>query len=156
MKNQNIALMAMVSALAFALGPVTEANTSPQGGPTVGPANYQPSGEGEQMPVITINSAGDIPRGKIGSFVLSMKPAVMFGGTFVNFKVSGTAVAGVDYVSLLSPAYIGQSGYGVISVATLPDPRGPFNRKAYTVVVTLEAGLGYAIGEPKSAQLTIK
>ena len=80
----------------------------------------------------------------------------MFGGTYVNYKVSGTAVAGVDYVSLLSPAYIGQSGYGVISVTTLPDPRGPFNRKAYTIVVTLEAGLGYALGEPKSAQLTIK
>jgi hypothetical protein len=85
-----------------------------------------------------------------------MKPALAFGATFVNFKVSGTAVAGVDYVSLLSPAYIGQSGYGVISVATLPDPRGPFDRQAYSVVVTLEPGLGYALGEPKSAQLMIK
>jgi hypothetical protein len=62
----------------------------------------------------------------------------------------------VDYVSLLSPAYIGQSGYGVISVATLPDPRGPSNHQAYSVLVTLQPGLGYALGEPKSAQLMIK
>ena len=156
MKNQNTAFTAIVFALAFGIAAVTEAVPSPGGGPTTGPANYQPSAEGEQLPVISIHSAGDILRGKIGSFVLGMKPAVMFGGTFVNFKVSGTAIAGIDYVSLLSPAYIGQSGYGVISVVTLPDPRGPFNRKAYTVVVTLEAGLGYALGEPKSAQLTIK
>jgi hypothetical protein len=156
MKNQNVVFIAIAFALAFALAPVTQAAPSPGGGPAPASAgaNYQP--EDEQVPVITIHSAGDIPRGKIGSFVLSMKPAVMFGGTFVNFKVSGTAIPGVDYVSLLSPAYIGQSGYGVISVATLPDPRGPFNRKAYSVVVTLEPGAGYAVGLPKSAELMIK
>ena len=48
-----------------------------------------------------------------------MKPALMLGGMYVNFKVSGTAIAGVDYVLLVSPAYIGQSGYGVIQVKTL-------------------------------------
>ena len=68
-----------------------------------------------------------------------MKPALMLGGTYVNFKVSGTAIAGVDYVLLVSPAYIGQSGYGVIQVKTLPDPRGSSFRQAYSVVVTLEA-----------------
>ena len=56
--------------------------------------------------------------------MLDMKPALMFGGMYVNFSVSGTAVAGVDYVPFLSPAYIGPSGYGVIQVQTLPDPRG--------------------------------
>ena len=53
-----------------------------------------------------------------------MKPALMFGGTYVNFPVSGTAIKGVDYVARVSPAYIGQSGYGVIQVQTLPDPQG--------------------------------
>ena len=53
-----------------------------------------------------------------------MKPALMLGGMYVNFKVSGTAIQGVDYVALVSPAYIGQSGYGVIQIKTLPDPRG--------------------------------
>ena len=109
-----------------------------------------------QLPVITINSTGDIPRGKTGSFVLAMKPPVLFGGTYVNFKVSGTAVPGADYVALSSPAYIGQSGYGVISVATLPNPRGPFDRQSYSVVVTLEPGSGYALGIPSSAQMWIK
>ena len=85
-----------------------------------------------------------------------MKPALMFGATFVKFSVTGTAVAGVDYAPLISPAYIGQSGYGTILVQTLRDPRGSFNRQAYSVVVTLEPGLGYALGEPKSAQMWIK
>jgi hypothetical protein len=75
---------------------------------------------------------------------------------YVNFKVSGTAIPGVDYVALVSPAYVGPDGYGVILVKTLPDPRGSSNRQAYSVVVTLEAGLGYALGSPSSTQMMIK
>ena len=84
-----------------------------------------------------------------------MNPPLMFGGTYVNFSVSGTAIPGVDYVPFVSPAYIGQSGYGTILVHTLPDPRA-FNREAYSVVVTLEAGAGYAVGAPKSAIMWIR
>ena len=164
MKNQNIVFIAIAFALAFALAPVTKAAISPQGGPTYPPANdgvsansaYTTSPEGENLPVVTIHSAGNILRGKTGSFVLDMKPALGFGGTYANFKVSGTAIAGVDYVALISPAYIGQSGYGTILVQTLPDPRGSSNHQAYSVVVTLEPGLGYALGEPKSATMWIK
>jgi hypothetical protein len=158
MKNQNIVFIAIAFALAFALAPVTKAAISPQGGPTYPPPNERVSDspEGENLPVVTIHSAGNILRGKTGSFVLDMKPVVMFGATFVKFSVSGTAVAGVDYVPLLSPAYIGQSGYGVISLATLPDPRAQSFHQAYSVVVTLEPGLGYFIGEQKSALIWIK
>ena len=112
-------------------------------------------GEDDKYPVITIHSTGDVTRGKTGSFVLNMNP-VVFGGMYVNFSVSGTAIPGVDYVELVSPAHIGQSGYGVILVQTLPDRRGPGNRQSYSVVVTLEPGPGYAVGEPKSAQMMIK
>ena len=157
MKNQNIVFIAIVFALAFALAPITQAAPNPGGIPSpasVG-ATHQPSVEGEQLPVITINSAGNVLRGKTGSFILEMKPALAFGGMYVNFKVSGTAVAGVDYVALLSPTYLGQSGYGVISLRTLPDPRGSFNRQAYSVVVTLQPGAGYAVGEPSSALIWI-
>jgi hypothetical protein len=97
-----------------------------------------------------------VKRGKTGSFVLNMNPAILLGGTYVNFSVSGTAIPGVDYVALVSPAYIGQSGYGVLLVQTLPDPRASSIRQLYSVVVTLEPGLGYAVGEPKSAQMMIK
>jgi hypothetical protein len=176
MKNPNIVFIAMASALAFALGPVTKANTIPQGGPTVGPATHQPipgdspaegaanqsagsadamSQEGENRPIITIHSAGNILRGKTGSFVLKMSPPLAFGGMYVNFKVSGTAVAGVDYVSLLSPAYIGQSGYGVISLKTLANPRGGSDNRPYSVEVTLQSGAGYALGKPNSAIIWI-
>ena len=158
MKNQNIVFIAIAFALAFALAPVTNAVPSPQGGPTYPPPNQRVSDspEGENLPVVTIHSAGNILRGKTGSFVLDMKPALMFGGMYVNFSVSGTAVAGVDYVPFLSPAYIGPSGYGVISFATLLDPRGSFNSQAYSVVVTLKPGAGYAVAEPSSAQIWIK
>ena len=68
-------------------------------------------------PVITIHSTDNVTRGKIGSFVLDapLDPCLtQLGGRYVNFKVSGTAIAGVDYVLLVSPTRIGQSGYGVI------------------------------------------
>ena len=86
--------------------------------------------------MVTIHSTGDVTRGKTGSFVLVMNPPSLFGGTYVNFSVSGTAIPGVDYVPLVSPAYIGQSGYGVILVQTLPDPRASSIRRSYSVVVT--------------------
>ena len=145
MKNQNIVFIAIAFALAFALAPVTQATPCPQGGCV--------------SPTITIHSAGNILRGETGSFVLEMKPVPMFGGfggMYVNFKVSGTAIAGVDYVLLVSPAYIGQSGYGVIQVKTLPDPRGSFFRQALSVIVTLEPGAGYAVGAPSSAKMMIE
>ena len=116
----------------------------------------QVHGDSPAISIVTINSTGDVTRGKIGSFVLEMKPPVTFGGVYVNFSVSGTAVPGVDYVSLVSPTCVGGTGYGVILVETLPDPRGSSFRRAYSVVVTLEPGLGYAVGEPKSAKMMIK
>jgi hypothetical protein len=112
------------------------------------------SPEDVKLPVISIHSTGDVKRGKTGAFVLNMNPRIMLGGTYVNFSVGGTATSGVDYVPLVSPAYIGQSGYGVILVRTLPDPR--VSRQSHSVVVKLEPGPGYAVGEPSSAQMMIK
>ena len=153
MKNQNIVFIAIAFALAFALAPVTKAAPSPGGIPTSAAAANQSATsanstgpEAVELPVITIHSAGNILRGKTGSFVLDMKPALMFGGMYVNFKVSGTAVAGVDYVALISPAYMGQSGYATILVKTLRDPRASSSGQSYSVVVTLEPGVGYALG----------
>jgi hypothetical protein len=169
MKNRNTQLTAVLFVLAFALAPIVQAAQSLEGGPTRplaieaprpdgGPVSdtHPASHQDEQMPVIIINSTGDVSRGKTGSFVLDMKPRLMFGGMFVNFTVSGTAIPGVDYVALVSPAYIGQSGYGTILVQTLPDPRGSSNRQSYSVVINLDPGLGYAIGQPSSATMWIK
>ena len=114
------------------------------------------SPEDVQLPVVTIHSTGDVTRGKTGLFVVAVNPPNMPGGTYINFSVSGTAIPGVDYVPLVSPAYVGPSGYGVILVQTLPDPRGSSIRRAYSVVVTLEPGPGYAVGTPNSARMLIK
>jgi hypothetical protein len=151
MKNRNTQLTAILFVLAFALAPVTKAAPGPIHLPP--PA---PRPEAVESPVITIHSTDNVTRGKTGSFVLEMKPALMLGGTYVNFSVSGTAIPGVDYVPLVSPAYVGQSGYGVIQIQTLPDPRGSSIRQAYSVIVTLEPGAGYALGQPSSATMWIK
>jgi hypothetical protein len=142
MKNQNIVFIAIAFALAFALAPVTQATPCPQWGC------------GQQLPEISIHSTGNVLRGKTGSFVLVKNPPLL-GAMYVNFKVSGTAVAGVDYVALISPAYIGPSGYATILVKTLPNPRGSASAQAYSVVVTLEAGPGYTVGEASSAEIWI-
>jgi hypothetical protein len=168
MKNRDTVFTTILFALAFALAPIVQAAPQPGGGPVYvappsggGDANseassaYSTSPEGEQRPVITISGTGNVNRGKTGSFVLHMTPPIMFGGTYINFSVSGTAIPGVDYVLLVSPAYIGPSGYGVILVETLPDPRAPSIRRTYDVVVTLERGFGYAMGEPRSAKIAI-
>ena len=161
MKNQNTIFITIVSALAFALAPVTNARI-PEGGPD--PAS--PALSANDAAVITVHSTDNVTRGQIGSFVLAralgkasdedMKSALTLGGMYVNFKVSGTAIAGVDYVLLVSPAYIGRSGYGVILVKTLPDRRGLSSRQAYSVTVTLEPGAGYGIGAARSATMWIK
>ena len=116
-----------------------------------------------ESPIITIHSTDNVTRGKdqVHSYwrcrpALDTTPALRFGGRYVNFKVSGTAIAGVDYVLLVSPARIGQSGYGVIQVKTLPDLRGSSFRQAYSVVVTLEPGPGYEVGAASSATMWIK
>jgi hypothetical protein len=160
MKNRNTQLTAILFVIAFALAGIVQAVPSPDGGPTHPPANEAPypdgGPQGEQRPVITIHRTDNVTRGKTGAFVLNMKPALMLGGMYVKFSVSGTAVPGVDYVVLVSPAYIGQSGYGVIQIQTLPDPRESSIRQAYSVVITLEAGAGYAVGQPSSATMWIK
>ena len=175
MKNRNNQLTAILFVVALALAPIIQAGPRPDGGPTRplaneaprpdgGPAsvandrvsaNSEAIPEGENRPVITIHSIDSVKRGKTGSFVLDMHP-LMLGGMYVNFSLSGSAVAGVDYVQPLSPAYIGQSGYGVILIQTLPDPRAGSSRQAYDVVVTLEPGAGYALGIPSSARMWIK
>lgn len=109
-----------------------------------------------QMPVITIHAVDNVIRGKAGAFVLDMKPTLMLGGIYVKFSIGGTAVEGVDYVAVVSPAYIGQSGYGLIQIQTLPDRRGSAVRQAYSVVITLEDGAGYSLGKPRSATMWIK
>ena len=108
------------------------------------------------MPLITVHSTDNVTRGKTGSFVLEMKPALMLAGMYVKFSVGGTAVAGVDYVALVSPAYIGHSGFGVIQIKTLPDPRASSSSRAYSIVITLEDAAGYSVGIPSSAIMWIK
>jgi len=184
MKNQNNKVTAVLFVVALALAPMVQAMPEPQGGPTVAPRNAptaktRPGGvarpqrtpvnasaedidaralsaASSSVPVATIYSTDNVVRGKIGTFVLHMTNARMLGGTYVNFSVSGTAANGVDYKLLVSPAYISQSGYGVIQIETLANPRGSAFNQAYSVEITLKAGAGYAVGKANSAIMWIK
>lgn len=122
----------------------------------LGSAITQVHGDIPGIPVVTIYSTGDVVPGKTSSFVLKMNPPLMFGGTYVNFSVSGTAIPGVDYVPLVSPAYIGPSGYGTLLVQPLPNRRGSSISQAFSVGVTLEPGPGYGLGEPSVAKMVIQ
>ena len=110
----------------------------------------------QQVPVISIHSTDNVIRGKIGTFVLAANQNSLLATTFVKFSVSGTAIPGVDYSVLVSPAAIGPSGFGALLVKTLPDPRASAVPQAYSVVVTLEPAPGYALGESSSATMFIK
>src|SRR5262245_66172939 len=126
MKTKIISKILLSLGFVFVLG---SAITQLHGG-SAASSPYSTIPQDEQPPVVTVHSTGDVIRGKTGSFVVDMNPRVMFGGTYVNFSVSGTAIPGVDYLPLVSPAYIGQSGYGVILVQTLPDRRASSIRQA--------------------------
>ena len=168
MKNRNNKVTAVLFVVTLALAPMVQAQQEALRPPPTSLVRPTPAAaneaasenseapEAQNLPAITIHSADNVIRGKTGSFVLHMKPALMFGGTYVNFSMGGTAVAGVDYVAVASPAYIGTSGYGVIQIQTLPDPRGSSFRQAYSVVITLQSGAGYAVGDPSSAVMWIK
>jgi hypothetical protein len=176
MKTKIISKILLTLTLAFVLGStITHVNGDTQGN------SVSPIGPLDAVPVVaihTVNASGIpsatgfngsievVPRGKTGVFVLSETPQIPLATTFVNFKVSGTAIPGVDYVPLVPPASIGPSptanslttavGFGVILVKTLPDPRASFVRQAYSVVVTLEPGPGYTVGQPSSAEILIE
>ena len=152
MKTKFISKILLTLALVFVLGStIMHVHGATQGNfpSVIGPPD-------QQFPVVTIQSTDNVTRGKIGTFVLSRNSKTQLATTFVNFSVSGTAIPGVDYAQLVSPAFIGQSGFGVLLVKALPDPRASFFPQAYSVVITLEPGLGYAVGEPSSAQMFIK
>ena len=174
MKTNIISRILLTLGLVLVLG---SAVTPMHGGTQ--PSSASVTGAPDQFPVITINTVNasgiafgfngsieNVPRGQTGVFVLSEKPQIPLATTFVNFKVSGTAIPGVDYVPLVSPASIGPSptanslttavGFGVILVKTLPDPRASFVPQAYSVVVTLEPGPGYTVGQPSSAEILIQ
>jgi hypothetical protein len=176
MKTKIISKILLTLTLAFVLGSaITQANGDTQGD------SVSPIGPPDQSPVVaihTVNASGIptatgfngsievVPRGKTGVFVLSETPQIPLATTFINFKVSGTAIPGVDYVALVPPASIGPSptgnnvttavGFGVILVKTLPDPRASVVRQAQSVVVTLEPGPGYTVGQPSKSEILIE
>src|ERR1700719_2420816 len=159
MKTQMISKILLTLTLVFVLGSAithVDGETQESGASVIGPS-------AQQLPVVTIHSVASasgvtgstLTRGQTGVFVLSITPQILLATTFVNFKVAGTAIPGVDYSPVVSPTFIGQSGFGTILVKTLPDPRAGIIAQPLSVVVTLEPGPGYAVGQPSSAKLLI-
>ena len=151
MKTKIISTILVTLGLVFVLGSAI----TPVHGGTQATFDSVP-GSLSQLPVVTIHSTDNVTRGKIGTFVLAANPRIPATTTFVKFSVSGTAIQGVDYSLLVSPATIGQSGFGTILVKTLPNPRGSADKQAYSVVITLEPAPGYVLGDPGLATMFIK
>jgi hypothetical protein len=171
MKTKIISKILLTLGLVLVLGSAVtpmHGGTQPSATSVIGPPPVQ-------FPVVTIHtvnasaSTGSIEvvtRGQTGVFVLSETPQIPLATTFVNFSVGGTAIPAVDYVPLVSPASIGSSptannlttavGFGVILVKTLPDPRASSVAQAQSVVVTLEPGPGYTVGQPSKAEILIE
>jgi hypothetical protein len=152
MKCRNIQLKAMLFVVALAIAPILQVAAQSDGTDKTPP---------NQGPVVTIHSTDNVTRGHTSAFVLNLnsadlRPATRLGGMYVKFSASGTAIPGVDYVTLASPAYIGRSGYAVILIKALPNLRAASDRLAYSVVITLEDGPGYRLGKPSSATMWIK
>src|ERR1700745_3395141 len=159
MKTKIIGKILLTLTLVFVLGSAithVDGETQESAASVIGPP-------AQQFPIVTIHSVASatgvsgstLTRGQTGVFVLSITSQILFATTFVNFKVAGTAFPGVYYPQVVSPAFIGQSGFGTILIKTLPDPRAGVIAQAYSVVVTLEPGPGYAVGQPSSAKILI-
>ena len=157
MKTINISKVLLTLGLVLVLGSAI----TPVHGGTQPSAASEIDSSAQGVPLVTIHSVttspfnggtGIVVRGETGVFVLRAKPQTVLARTFVNFSVSGTAIPGVDYTPVVSPAFIGESGFGVILIKTLRFP----GAAAKSVVVTLEPGPGYAVGQPRSAQILIK
>src|SRR6476646_80420 len=119
MKTEMIREILFTLGLVFALGSAVtpvHGGTQPSSASVIGPP--------DQAPVVNINTVNVsglanasgfngsievVTQGQIGVFVLSQKAQIPLATTFVNFKVSGTAIPGVDYVPLGSLASIGPS-----------------------------------------------
>jgi hypothetical protein len=72
----------------------------------------------------------------------------------VNYTVGGTATSGTDYTAIPSPVvFAAGSATATKTVTALADAVSEGDE---TVVVTLAAGTGYAVGSPSSATVTIK
>ena len=144
MKNRNNQLTAVLFVVALAFAPIIQA-ADPV-------ANDWPRPD---HPSVTIHSAGDVFRGKTGSFVVE----ATYGPLAVRYSVSGSAKPGVDYVPLGQGwslwCYVGESGYGTILIKTLPDRRAGSILQPKDVVVTLEHNPNYFVGIPRSATMWI-
>lgn len=152
MKTEIISKIILTLGLVFVLGSAI----TPIHAGTQGTSASSPGSVSQQLPVVSIHNIDNVIRGNIGTFVLAASPTSPLATTFVKFSVSGTAIPGVDYTVLVSPAAIGPSGFGAILVKTLPNPRGSADKQAYSVVVTLEPAPGYALGEANTAEMFIK
>ena len=72
----------------------------------------------------------------------------------VNYSVSGTATSGVDYVPLSGTITIpaGFTGLNRISITPIDDT---IPEEIETVIVTLEPGIGYTLGEQRTFTILI-
>jgi deoxycytidine triphosphate deaminase len=118
------------------------------------------------MATVTI-ADNDIPAVTVTATDASAGESVLDPGTFtfsrtgpttsaltVSYSVGGTATSGTDYTPLLSGSITIPGGQSTIDVTITPI-RDNLVEGPETVVVTVQAGAGYAVGSPASGTVTI-
>jgi len=93
------------------------------------------------------------PPSDLGVITFQRGGFLSFSAITVPISVSGTAVAGVDYVALPSSITF-QPGVNSVSVKITPI-YNPAALSGRTVTVTAQAGGGYTLGTPSSASVAI-
>jgi len=117
------------------------------------------NGQASESPTVVTVVASDASAGEpasgqgTGTFTFSRTGSTAAALT-VNFSVSGTATSGSDFTALGSTAiFSAGSATATAVVAALDDV---LVEGSETVVVTLGAGAGYAVGSPAAATVTIQ
>ncbi len=118
----------------------------------IDPVNVSVTNEDNDVAVEVAVSAVDAEEGDVGQLIF-VRSGEITSPLTVDYSVSGTATAGVDYVSPGTSVVIPAGAAAItVDVPFIDDASADAGE---TVVVTLLAGSGYALGLPTAATLTI-
>lgn len=109
----------------------------------------------DELPTVTIaaTDATTTESGNSGRFTISLPEPAPADFT-VSYSMSGTATAGTDYTTVTGTASFTEGDEEInITIAPIEDSTVEWGGES--VIATIDAGTGYAIGVPNSATLTI-
>lgn len=108
-----------------------------------------------ELPVVTISTVigSSLTEGQTGYFVVHRVGGNTNSALTVNLNVSGTALGGTDYQSMLTSVTLAANVVSeFVPVVTIDDQ---INEVSETVILTLVGGSSYTLGSPINGTITI-